>query len=151
MDLMVELMSWSWRGEYSSMKRVLLVEDSELIRTIICDALQTCFPCVTNVVEDGSQAWEELNRNPYDLVITDIMMPVMDGVTLARKIREELCSSIPIIMLTSVNKKKVRKSAYAAGATAYLTKPVDYNQLIQLVNELILPENEQDNEAESGE
>lgn len=97
------------------MKRVLLVEDSELIRSIVCDALQTCFPCVTTVVEDGAQAWEELGRHSYDLVITDIMM-------------------------TSVTKEKVRKSANAAGASAYLTKPVDYNELIQLVNELILPE-----------
>ena len=91
--------------------------------------------------EEGLQA---AKKEKPDLIILDILMPVMDGVTLARKIREELCSSIPIIMLTSVNKKKVRKSAYAAGATAYLTKPVDYNQLIQLVNELVLPENEQD-------
>ena len=131
------------------MKKVLLVEDSELIRTIISDALQTCFPCVTDVVEDGAKAWEELNRYPYDLVITDIMMPVMDGVTLARKIREELSSSVPIIMLTSLNEDKVRESASSAGANAYLTKPVDYNQLIKVVNKLVLPENGSDNESES--
>ena len=123
------------------MKRVLLVEDSELIRSIVCDALQTCFPCVTTVVEDGAQAWEELGRHSYDLVITDIMMPIMDGLTLVQKIRKELASNVPIIMLTSVTKEKVRKSANAAGASAYLTKPVDYNELIQLVNELVLPEN----------
>jgi CheY-like chemotaxis protein len=121
-------------------KRVLLVEDSELIRSIVCDALQTCFPCVTTVVEDGAQALEELSHNSYDLVITDIMMPIMDGLTLVRKIRKELASNVPIIMLTSVTKEKVRKSANAAGASAYLTKPVDYNELIQLVNELVLPE-----------
>lgn len=122
------------------MKKVLLVEDSELIRNIVCDALQTCFPCVTTVVEDGAQTWEELGRYSYDLVITDIMMPIMDGLTLVRKIRKELASNVPIIMLTSVTKEKVRKSANAAGASAYLTKPVDYNELIQLVNELVLPE-----------
>ena len=126
------------------MKKVLLVEDSELIRSIICDALQTCFPCVTTVVEDGAQAWEELTSNSYDLVITDIMMPVMDGLTLARKIRNEIPSDVPIIMITSMNKRKTRKTAYAAGVTAFLTKPVDYNQLIQLVNEHVLLENEQD-------
>jgi len=126
------------------MKKVLLVEDSELVRTIVCDALQTCFPCVTTVVEDGAQAWEELTRSSYDLVITDLMMPVMDGVALTKKIRNNFLSGIPIIMLTSKDKEKVRKSAYAAGVTAYLTKPVDYNELIQLVNELVLPEYDQE-------
>ena len=125
-----------------AMKKVLLVEDSELVRNIVYDALQTCFPCVTTAVEDGAQAWEELGRHSYDLVITDIMMPIMDGLTLVQKIRKELASNVPIIMLTSVTKEKVRKSANAAGASAYLTKPVDYNELIQFVNELVLPENE---------
>ena len=124
------------------MKRVLLVEDSELVRTIVCDALQTCFPCVTTVMEDGAQALEELSRNPYDLVITDIMMPVMDGITLTQKVRNELASDVPILMMTSLNEDKVRESASAAGANAYVTKPVDYNQLIQVVNNLVLPDSE---------
>ena len=126
------------------MKRVLLVEDSELIRNIVCDALQTCFPCVTAAVEDGSQAWEELAHNHYDLVITDIMMPVMDGITLTRKIRNELASDVPIIVMTSLNQDTVRETASEAGANAYVTKPVDYNQLIQVVNNLVLSEDESD-------
>jgi CheY-like chemotaxis protein len=124
------------------MKRVLLVEDSELIRSIVCDALQTCFPCVTTVVEDGAQALEELSHNSYDLVITDIMMPVMDGITLTQKIRNELVSDVPIVMMTSLNEDKVRESASEAGANAYVTKPIDYNQLIQVVDNLVLPASE---------
>ena len=128
------------------MKKVLLVEDSELVRSIVCDALQTCFPCVTTVAEDGAQAWEELARNSYDLVITDIMMPVMDGITLTQKIRKELGSDVPVIMMTSLNEDKVRESASAAGANAYVTKPVDYNQLIQVVDNLVLSGDESDEE-----
>jgi CheY-like chemotaxis protein len=120
------------------MKRVLLVEDSVLIRNMVCDALQTCFPCVTTVMEDGAQAFEELSRNTYDLVVTDIMMPVMDGVTLAKKIREELRSDVPIIMLTSMTAENVREQASAVGANAYLPKPIDYNKLIQVVHNLAL-------------
>ena len=131
------------------MKRVLLVEDSELIRSIVNDALQTCFPCVTNTVEDGAQALEELAHNAYDLVITDIMMPVMDGITLAHKIRKELASNIPIIMMTSLNEDKVRESASQAGANAYVTKPLDYNQLIEVVNNLVLPESDPEPEEPS--
>jgi CheY-like chemotaxis protein len=128
------------------MKRVLLVEDSELVRSIVNDALQTCFPCVTTAVEDGGQAWEELGRNSYDLVVTDIMMPVMDGMALVRKIREELVSDIPIIMMTSLAVEKARESAFEAGANAYVTKPIDYNQLIEVVNNLVLPERDHDEE-----
>jgi CheY-like chemotaxis protein len=120
------------------MKRVLLVEDSALIRNIVCDALQTCFPCVTTVMEDGAQAFEELSRNSYDLVVTDIMMPVMDGMTLAKKVREELRSNVPIIMLTSMSADNVREQASSIGANAYLTKPIDYNKLIQVVHNLAL-------------
>ena len=128
------------------MKRVLLVEDSELIRSIVNDALQTCFPCVTTTVEDGAQAFDELSGNTYDLVITDIMMPVMDGITLARKIRKEISSDIPIIVMTSLNEDRVRESASQAGANAYVTKPLDYNQLIEVVNNLVLIESEPDPE-----
>lgn len=120
------------------MKRVLLVEDSALIRNIVCDALQTCFPCVTTVVEDGAQAYEELSHNKYDLVVTDIMMPVMDGLTLAKKVRRELKSDVPIIMLTSMTAENVREQASSVGANAYLTKPIDYNKLIQVVHNLAL-------------
>jgi CheY-like chemotaxis protein len=135
------------------MKKVLLVEDSVLVRTIVCDALQTCFPCVPTVVEDGAQAYEELSRNRYDLVITDIMMPVMDGLTLARKVREELKSDIPIIMLTSMTAENVREQASSAGANAYLTKPIDYNKLIQVVHRLVLPDlgEEEHNAADKGQ
>ena len=128
------------------MKKVLLVEDSELVRSIVNDALQTCFPCVTTAVEDGEQAWEELSSNSYDLVVTDIIMPVMDGMSLVRKIRDELASDIPVIMMTSLTDDKARESAFEAGANAYVTKPVDYNQLIEVVDKLVLPEIDHDEE-----
>ncbi len=119
------------------MKKILIVEDSVLIQKIIHDALETCFPCVIKAVEDGGKAYEELASNTYDLVITDIVMPVMDGLTLAEKLRVELASDVPIIMLTSLSVSNVRDSTSAIGVNAYLTKPIDINQLIRIVNRLI--------------
>ncbi len=119
------------------MKKILIVEDSVLIQKIIHDALETCFPCVIKAVEDGAKAYEELANDTYDLVITDIVMPVMDGLTLAEKIRVELESDVPIIMLTSLSVKNVRDSTTASGVNAYLIKPIDINQLIRVVNRLI--------------
>lgn len=119
------------------MKKILIVEDSVLIQQIIHDALETCFPCVITAVGDGAKAYEELANNTYDLVITDIVMPVMDGLTLAEKLRVELASDVPIIMLTSLSVSNVRDSTSATGVNAYLTKPIDINQLIQIVNRLV--------------
>ena len=61
-------------------------------------------------------------------------------VILTQKIRKELGSDVPVIVMTSLNQDKVRESASAAGANAFVAKPVDYNQLIQVVNNLILPD-----------
>jgi CheY-like chemotaxis protein len=118
------------------MKKILIVEDSVLIQTIIQDTIETCFPCEVKAVDDGAKAYNELAGNAYDLVITDIVMPIMDGLTLAEKIRVELGSDVPIIMLTSLGVKNVRDSASATGVNAYLTKPIDTDQLVRVLNRL---------------
>ena len=119
------------------MKKILIVDDSVLIQKIIHDAMQTCFPCEVKAVDDGAKAYEELAKNTYDLVVTDIVMPVMDGLTLAEKVRVELASDVPIIMMTSLSVKNVRDSTSASGINAYLIKPIDVNQLIRVVNRLV--------------
>jgi len=118
------------------MKKILIVEDSVLIQTIIQDTIETCFPCEVMAVDDGAKAYNELAGNNYDLVITDIVMPIMDGLTLSEKIRVELGSDVPIIMLTSLGVKNVRDSASATGVNAYLTKPIDTDQLVRVLNHL---------------
>jgi CheY-like chemotaxis protein len=129
---------YGFTGEISThMKKILIVEDSVLIQKIVHDALETCFPCEVKAVDDGAKAYEELAKETYDLVITDIVMPVMDGLTLAEKIRVELASDVPIIMLTSLSVKNVRDSTSASGINAYLIKPIDVNQLIRIVKRLI--------------
>ncbi len=120
------------------MKKILIVEDSVLIQTIIQDTIETCFPCEVKAVDDGAKAYNELAGNNYDLVITDIVMPIMDGLTLSEKIRVELGSDVPIIMLTSLGVQNVRESASAAGVNAYLTKPIDTDQLVRVLN-LLFP------------
>lgn len=130
------------------MKKILIVEDSVLIQKIIHDALETCFPCVVKAVEDGAQAYEVLAQESYDLVITDIVMPVMDGLTLAEKIRVELESDVPIIMLTSLGVKDVRDSTSATGVNAYLNKPIDVQHLTRIVERLI-PAQDPDRKVET--
>jgi len=124
------------RRDNCPMKKILIVEDSVLIQTIIQDTIETCFPCEVKAVDDGAKAYNELAGNAYDLVITDIVMPIMDGLTLAEKIRVELGSDVPIIMLTSLGVKNVRDSASATGVNAYLTKPIDTDQLVRVLNRL---------------
>ncbi|MDF1525395.1 MAG: response regulator [bacterium] len=90
------------------MKKILVVEDSVLVQRIIQDALEINFPCIIMGVENGARAYEELKVNTYDLVVTDIVMPIMGGLILAEKIRVDLASDVPIIMLTSLGVKNVR-------------------------------------------
>jgi two-component system chemotaxis response regulator CheY len=131
------------------MKKILIVEDSVLIQKIIHDAIEACFPCEVTAVGDGGKAYDELSTNKYDLIITDIVMPVMDGLTLAEKVRIELAQDIPIIMLTSLGVKNVRDSTSASGVNAYLTKPIDTDQLVQVVNRLFKNQTPPENNVET--
>jgi CheY-like chemotaxis protein len=85
--------------------------------------------------ENGKDAIELLRRSPeVDLVLMDIMMPEMDGYQTIRAIREdEEFQQLPIISLTAKAMKGDREKSIAAGASDYITKPVDTDQLLSLM------------------
>jgi len=116
--------------------RILFVEDEEELCKIIGDTLsklQANFETANN----GAVALEKLKeKNDYDLVVTDINMPVMNGLELIAAIREELKCDIPVVIMSAHTEPEYIKSAEALGVTNYLLKPFDFIKFINLVNEL---------------
>jgi len=108
-------------------RKVLIVDDESTGRTILAKIIQQAEEDV-NVAsfESPLDALHWLNQNHPDLIITDYRMPDINGIELIKKIRAmPACQDIPIMMITVVSEKSVRYDALEAGATAFLTRPID--------------------------
>ena len=120
---------------------ILLVEDSPDNRTITV-AYMKDMPYRVDIAENGAIAVEKFTAGHYDLVLMDRQMPVMDGLTATRAIREweqaNRRSPTPIVALTAAALKGDQEQCMAAGCTAYLTKPIKQEVLLQAIKELAL-------------
>lgn len=103
--------------------KALVVDDSSVMRRIHQKALEPMGYTVT-LAEDGQQAVSALNQSSVDIIITDLHMPVMDGMELIRAVRGKLAmKSVKIMMVTSDGVLDVMQTAMDAGADDVLTKP----------------------------
>ena len=119
-----------------TMGKVLVVEDNDDILAILRHLLSTKYQVLT--AYNGKEALEILENEYVDLVITDIMMPVMDGMELLCHIRENADNAhLPVIMLTAKRDDQDRAESYSAGADAYITKPFNSNVLMSRVENLM--------------
>lgn len=117
-------------------KRILTVDDSKTMRDMVSFTLRGAgFEVVE--AEDGVKALSLLERTPVDVIITDINMPNMDGVTLTRKIRERPSNrSTPVLILTTEGGEDRKADGRAAGATGWIVKPFAPDKLLQVVNKV---------------
>ena len=108
-------------------RKVLIVDDESTGRTILAKIIQQAEEDVSvDSFDNPLQALSWLDTNHPDLIITDYRMPDINGVELIRQIRQKpACHDIPIMMITVVSEKSVRYDALEAGATAFLTRPID--------------------------
>ena len=119
---------------------VLLVEDNELNIKIAKFMLEDAGALVEAVM-DGKQAvsaYLDAAPGEYDVVLMDIMMPVMNGYEATRKIRSSGRSdslSVPIIATTACVTENARKEGESAGFTAFMTKPLDMSKLLQMIQQ----------------
>jgi two-component system chemotaxis response regulator CheY len=113
--------------------RILIVDDSPNVRRALLAALE-CEDYQVVESENGEQALAAVQTMVPDLVITDLYMPVMDGLSLVHAIRElPALRFVPILILTTEGEEGIRERGRAAGATGWLVKPFEVSQLRQLV------------------
>jgi two-component system chemotaxis response regulator CheY len=116
----------------------LVVEDSPMMRQLIVFALSRIKNMTVTEADDGIVGLKKLAQTRFDLIITDINMPIMDGLKLVRKIRsDERHKDVPVIVITTEGSKEDRERAMALGASAYITKPIQAPQVIETVKELL--------------
>jgi two-component system, chemotaxis family, sensor kinase CheA len=102
--------------------KLLLVEDSLVIRKQMQRILTTAGYAVT-VAVDGADGWEKLQAERFDGVVSDVEMPNLSGLELTLRIRQQSnFNSLPVVLVTTLNKQWDRQAGMDAGANAYLTK-----------------------------
>lgn len=112
---------------------ILIVEDNEDIRNYILQSFERDYMVL--MANNGLEGLRQANEQSPDIIISDIMMPQMDGVTMCRKIKSDVRTShIPVILLTAKNSLEDQTIGYETGADAYLTKPFSSRLLIACVN-----------------
>ncbi|MDT8445439.1 MAG: response regulator [bacterium] len=118
-------------------KRILTVDDSASVRQMVQFTLSSAGYEVQEAV-DGQDALSKLGNGPYDLVLTDLNMPNMDGISLIKALRAESSTrTTPIVMLTTESQAEMKQQGKSAGATGWIVKPFNPDQLLAVVKKLV--------------
>ena len=118
--------------------RCLVVEDSQVMRQLLVFALQRLRGLDVTEADDGVDALRKLTGSRFDIIITDINMPIMDGLKLIKRIRTDgTHKGVPIIVVTTEGSQEDRSRAMALGANAYITKPIQGPQVVAMVKDLL--------------
>ncbi|MBF0519999.1 MAG: response regulator [Nitrospirae bacterium] len=114
---------------------ILYVEDEELLRKNLISFLHRRFGVVYSAA-NGMEGLELFTKHLPDIVITDILMPVMDGLEMVKRIKQ-LQPDIPIIITTAFSDTQYLMQAISLKVDGYVTKPIDYNDLLDAINRII--------------
>ncbi|MBS2029583.1 MAG: response regulator [Deltaproteobacteria bacterium] len=118
--------------------RALVVDDSPMLRKSVVAALRRIDALHCVEAGDGGEGLKRLSKEHFDILLTDINMPVMDGLKLIAAVRQPpLGLKIPIVVITTESDSKDRDRALALGATRYMVKPVQAPEVIAAVKELL--------------
>ena len=118
-------------------KKIIIAEDSSVIQNLTKKILSIQNYEIVSV-KNGKEVLEKLSKDTFDLVLLDINMPVMDGVECAKQIRgsnQPKIKNIPIIAITGNAKNYSIEDFKEMGINDYLPKPLDYDQMVDMVNQ----------------
>jgi len=118
--------------------KVLVVEDSPTMRQLIVFALKRIRGFQIVEANDGVDGLKKLSADKFDLILTDINMPIMDGLKLVSMVRNDPnYKETPIIIITTEGAIEDRERALALGADEYITKPIQTMQILETVKKLM--------------
>ncbi len=119
------------------MAKILAVDDSASMRGMVAFTLRGAGHEVTEA-ENGQLALEVARNSSFELVLADVNMPVMDGIAMVRELRAlDAYKGVPILMLTTESHTERKMEGKAAGATGWLVKPFDPEQLLATVKRVL--------------
>ncbi len=130
----------SYKYSPTGASRILVVDDNEINLMVVEEFLRNAGH-ITTRASSGQEALDKLQEQPFDMVLLDLHMPVIDGLQTSRRITSLQLAEKPVIMVLTANTDEAaRKEALAAGVDDYLTKPFDPEQLLETIAKWI-PEN----------
>jgi two-component system, chemotaxis family, chemotaxis protein CheY len=116
----------------------LIVEDSPMMRQLLVFALSRVRNLRVTEADDGVDALRKLASARFDIILTDINMPIMDGLKLIRRVRTDpVHKETPIVVITTEGAQEDRQRALQLGANAYITKPIQAPKVIAQVKQLL--------------
>ncbi len=117
---------------------VLIVEDSPTMRQLISFALKRLRGIRIVEANDGVDGLKKLSAERFDLIFTDINMPIMDGLKLVSLVRNDAnYKTTPIVVITTEGAQEDRERALALGANDYITKPIQPNRILDVAKTLL--------------
>ena len=118
--------------------KVLIVEDSPTMRQLISFALKRLRGIRIVEASDGVDGLKKLSAEKFDLIFTDINMPIMDGLKLVSLVRNDASyKHTPVVVITTEGAQEDRERALALGANDYITKPIQPNKILDVARALL--------------
>ncbi|WP_343694335.1 response regulator transcription factor [Flavobacterium sp.] len=116
--------------------RIVLAEDNDILRKSLSFFLESKGFTVDQF-SDGKDALEAIEKNSYDLILTDINMPGISGMQITQHVRQTINSDIPIIILTSSGVEQTELDSFDIGANEFIAKPISPAVLLVRINKLL--------------
>ena len=116
---------------------ILAVDDSASVRMAVRIALSDAGYAVSEA-GDGAEGLEKIRSGSFDMIVTDLNMPHMDGLTMIRELRKlPHCAGLPVIFVTTESDDGLKAEAKAAGATGWLVKPFQPEQIVRVARKVL--------------